>query len=149
MMSGHGANPILEVRRPKHSLTPLSPPTSDNISFLPYPPPLNVDVTCVSPLRLTSKFMTSQTGQQIITIQILPNISRSKGNQTTKLGHLTEYNMRNIFLEKLYTQCGGEASPRHFYILKLRCCFYLNIKPCLKTKRGLELVSLPHFLYEF
>ena len=23
--------------------------------------------------------------------------------------------MRNIFLEKLYTNCGGEASPRHLY----------------------------------
>ena len=34
--------------------------------------------------------MTSQTGQQIITIQILPNISRSKGNQTMKFGQLIE-----------------------------------------------------------
>ena len=32
--------------------------------------------------RLISKFMASQSGQQIITIHILPNISRSKGNQT-------------------------------------------------------------------
>ena len=31
--------------------------------------------------KVNSKFMTSQTGQQIITIHILPNISRSKGNQ--------------------------------------------------------------------
>ena len=34
---------------------------------------------------LIPKFITSQTGQQIITIHILPNISRSKGNQTMKL----------------------------------------------------------------
>ena len=34
--------------------------------------------------------MTSQTGQQIITIQILPNISRSKGNQTMKFGQLID-----------------------------------------------------------
>ena len=56
----------------------------------------------------------SQIGQQIITIQILPNISRSKGNQKTKFGQLIEYNMRSIFLET-YTKCGGEASPRPFY----------------------------------
>ena len=50
MMSGHSANPILEVRRPKHSLTPLSPPTSDNISFLPYPPPPQCGRhMCISP----------------------------------------------------------------------------------------------------
>ena len=31
-----------------------------------------------------------------------------------KFGQLIEYNMRNIFLEKLYTKCGGETSPRPF-----------------------------------
>ena len=59
--------------------------------------------------------MTSQTGQQIITIHILSNISRSKGNQTMKLGQLIKCKMRNIFLEKSYTKSGGEASPRPFY----------------------------------
>ena len=60
--------------------------------------------------------MTSQTEQQIITIYIyiLSNNSKSKGNQTTKFGQLTEYNTRNIFLEKLYTKCGREANPRPF-----------------------------------
>ena len=32
-----------------------------------------------------------------------------------KFGQLIEFNMRNIFLEKSYTRCGGEASPRPFY----------------------------------
>ena len=61
--------------------------------------------------------MTSQTGQQIITIHILWNDSRSKGNQTMKFSQLTEYNIFNIyiFLKKSYTKCGGEASPRIFY----------------------------------
>ena len=59
-------------------------------------------------------FMTSQLGQQTIVIHILPNIWRSKGNQAMKFGQLIEYNMRNIFLEKLYTKCGGETSPRPF-----------------------------------
>ena len=51
-------------------------------------------------LRLISKFMTSKTGQQIISIHILPNISRSKGNQTKKFGRLIERKVRNIFLQK-------------------------------------------------
>ena len=51
-------------------------------------------------LRLISNFMTSQTGKQIIGKYILPNISRSKGNHTMKSGHLTEHNMKNVFLEK-------------------------------------------------
>ena len=50
----------------------------------------------------------------MIVIQILPNISRSKGNQSMKLGQLIECNMGNIFLEKSYTKCGGETSPRPF-----------------------------------
>ena len=37
-----------------------------------------------------------------IAIDILPSISRSKGNQTMKIGQLIEYNMRNIFLQKLH-----------------------------------------------
>ena len=44
------------------------------------------------------------------------NISRSKTNQTfnqSKLfSQLTEYNMRNTFLEKSYTKCGGETILR-------------------------------------
>ena len=52
-------------------------------------------------ISLTSKFMTSQPGYQTITIHILPNISRSKDNQTVKLGELTEYNKRNILLQKI------------------------------------------------
>ena len=31
-----------------------------------------------------------------------------------KFGQLLECNMGNIFLEKLYAKCGGEASPRPF-----------------------------------
>ena len=47
--------------------------------------------------------MTSQPGQQTIAIHILPNISRSKDNQTMKFGQLIEYNMRKILL-KNHTQ---------------------------------------------
>ena len=51
-------------------------------------------------VRLIPKFMTSQTGQQIINIHTLPNISRSEGNQAMKFGQLIKYNVRNIFLRK-------------------------------------------------
>ena len=44
--------------------------------------------------------MTLQTGQETITICILPNISRSKGNQVRKFGQSIKYNEINIFLQK-------------------------------------------------
>ena len=56
--------------------------------------------------------MTPQPGKQII--HILPNISKSKSNQTMEFGQLMEYNMRNIFLEKSFTRCGAETVPRLF-----------------------------------
>ena len=46
--------------------------------------------------------------QKIITIYMLPNISRSKGNQTIKFGQIIEYNMKNIFFEKSGSNYGGE-----------------------------------------
>ena len=58
--------------------------------------------------------MTSQPGKQTIVIYILPNISKSKGNQTMKFGQVIECNMKNLFLEKSYTKHGGETSPRPF-----------------------------------
>ena len=43
-------------------------------------------------------FMTLQTGEQTIAVHILPDISKSKGNQTMKLGQLIKYDMRKFFL---------------------------------------------------
>ena len=51
-------------------------------------------------LRLISKFMTWQPGEQTIAIHILCNMSRSKANQTMKFGQLKEFNVRNIFFQK-------------------------------------------------
>ena len=56
--------------------------------------------------------MTSQSWKQATSIHILPNISRSKGHQTMKFGQLTEYNIRNVFLEKSFTKCYGETISR-------------------------------------
>ena len=64
--------------------------------------------------RLISKFMMSHNGSQTIATHTLPNISRNKGNQTMKFGQVIEYNMKNIFLEKSHTKCGGETIPRPF-----------------------------------
>ena len=65
-------------------------------------------------IRLISKLTKSQLGKQTIAIHILPNISRSKANQTTKFGQLIGYNTRNIFLEKSDTRYGGGTIPRPF-----------------------------------
>ena len=51
-------------------------------------------------LRLIQKFMMSSLGKQITAIQVLPNISRSKVNQTMKFNQLIEYKVRNISLHK-------------------------------------------------
>ena len=53
--------------------------------------------------------MTSEPG-----LQTIANISKSKDNWAMKFGQLTEYNMRNISLEKSYTKCGRETIPRLF-----------------------------------
>ena len=57
-----------------------------------------------------------------------------------KFVQLIEYNMRNIFLEKSYTNCGGETSPIPFseklklnisldqYSKVLYCLFFLYTK---------------------
>ena len=58
--------------------------------------------------------MTSQLRKQTISIHILTNISRSKFKQIMKFGQLIEYNMKDIFLAKLYTKCAGGTSPRLF-----------------------------------
>ena len=50
--------------------------------------------------------MASKPGKHPIAMHVLTNISRRKYDQTMKFGHLIEYNMRNIFLEKTYTKCG-------------------------------------------
>ena len=55
-----------------------------------------------------------QTGQQIITTHILPNILRSKGNQTFKFGQLISELSTSLFL--LYVQ-----DEVYQNILKLRC----------------------------
>ena len=47
-------------------------------------------------------------------MHILSNILRDKGSQTMKFGQLIKCNMGISFLEKSYTECGGETSHRPF-----------------------------------
>ena len=62
--------------------------------------------------RIVKKSATSQPGLWIITIHILPNISRSKNNQTRKIGKLIEYNVRNTVREKSYIICRARATGK-------------------------------------
>ena len=57
-------------------------------------------------LSLISKFVTSQSGLQIIIIHILPNTSRKKGNQTMKFDQLIKYNVKNIFFPEIMQKMG-------------------------------------------
>ena len=58
--------------------------------------------------------MKSRQGKQTITKHILLNNWKSKGNKTTKFGQLTEYNMRNFFLEKLFSNQVEKLFPDTF-----------------------------------
>ena len=49
---------------------------------------------------------------------ILPNIWRSKGNQTMKLGQLIKYNKENIYLQKSNRKCCREISSRTLFIFQ-------------------------------
>ena len=69
-------------------------------------------------LRLTSKFKTPQIGQLIVAIHTLPDISRSKSNQTIKLGQLIEYNVRNIFSKIVQKNEAKRLIPDFFLFFK-------------------------------
>ena len=62
--------------------------------------------------------MTSQPDWQTIAIHILPNISRSKSNQTMKPGQWIENNKGKHFLQKLSKNWGRETSSRPFFVFK-------------------------------
>ena len=63
--------------------------------------------------------MTSQLGEQTISIHILPNILRIKGNQTLKFGQVIECNNRNIFPEISCKKKAEILVPDPFLFLKM------------------------------
>ena len=73
-------------------------------------------------LRLVSKFMTSQTGQQIITTHVFSNIARSKGNKTMKFGQLIEYDVRGILRNNHAENEAGILVPDCFLLSKKAFC---------------------------
>ena len=60
----------------------------------------------------------SKTGEELITIYILPNIWRIRDNQAMQLGELIKYSVRNIFLQKSCRNSGMETSSRPICFLK-------------------------------
>ena len=70
--------------------------------------------------------MPSQPWTQTIAIHILPNISRSKGNQTKKIDQLIEYNMRNILREKIYAKGVDKFSPDPFLKIQIWAYLWIN-----------------------
>ena len=56
--------------------------------------------------------MASSTRKQIFTMHMLPNISRSKSNQTLKFGQLIEYSMRNPFIFQDVVKSGAPHRAR-------------------------------------
>ena len=44
----------------------------------------------------------------MIKLYILPNISRSKGNETMKFGQLIEYNKKTFFFQKIMQEMRQE-----------------------------------------
>ena len=65
-------------------------------------------------LRITLKFMASQTRQQTMSINIKPTISQSKDIKTMKYGQLMEYNMRNGFFQNHAENVGKRLVPDLF-----------------------------------
>ena len=58
--------------------------------------------------------MTSQPQKQTTTIHILPNISRSKGNQAMNFGQLTEYNVKKYYFKNHAENKDGRLVPGLF-----------------------------------
>ena len=64
-----------------------------------------------------SRFMASQTKQQILPVHMLHNISRNKDNHTMKTGQLKK-NMRHIFLHKSWRKWCWETISRPFSVFQ-------------------------------
>ena len=67
-------------------------------------------------LRKVSKLMTPQTEQQIITIHILPDLSRNKGSRTVKFDLFIEYNIENNFSWKIKQKMWWRNQFETFFI---------------------------------
>ena len=106
--------------------------------------------------------MTSQTINSYN--DILPNTSRSKGNQAMKFGQLIKFTVRNIFLQRHAKNEAERLVPDLSLLLKkvlyeVKASVYSTLiliyfgRPRLehtvKRNLGLGLASPPHFVYDF
>ena len=78
----------------------------------------------VRKLSSISKFRTLQPGQQIITIHILADISRSKDNQAMKFGRLIKYSVRNIFSK---THAENEVGSSRLLFVCIKALFEVKV----------------------
>ena len=62
--------------------------------------------------------MTPQAEKQIISIRILPNVSRSRGNLAMKFVQLIKYSMKKFFLKKHAENEIGRLVPDLFLFFK-------------------------------
>ena len=118
-------------------------------------------------------------GSKLLHLHILPNTSRSKGNQVTKFVQLIEHNVRNIPLQKLCRKRGRETIMRLFFsykkvlyeskwsatcfnvledlnldtqwkqIFNFSGCWSRDILNFQNLKKGIGLAFPPHFVYDF
>ena len=92
-------------------------------------------------------------------MDILPNNSGSKNNQTMRFCQFIKFNMINIFLEKSYTNCGRQTSPRLFFkkiklnqqsdILYSLLLLYLKGEDCQKCIKTKTLTTCFYFIKSF
>ena len=61
--------------------------------------------------------MTSDPGQQTITVHIFPDISRSKGNQTMKFGQVIDIAREKFFFKNHAENEARRLVPDHVFIL--------------------------------
>ena len=69
----------------------------------------------IKKLKLISKFMKSQLGKQTVTIHLLPNISRGKGNQIMKFGQLKNITIVIFFFKNHTANEAWETSSRSLF----------------------------------
>ena len=95
----------------------------------------------ITKLKLITKFMTSQTGQQITKINIFPNISRGKGNQAMKFGQIIKYSTLVLWRtiqhlkhlsSNIFWQTSTRAYNRNKFKLLIRkyAQFWFFVKGC-------------------
>ena len=73
----------------------------------------------IGKIRLISKSITSQPGEQAIAIYTFTNISLSKRNQAVEFGQLIEYNMRKFFLQDHTQNVVEKLFPGPFLEIKI------------------------------